>query len=102
MWARSRGAYLCIGCDDADRLGLQQCGMVELVSGSCRVQLRVLVRSHSAEGSVGVYWADEVSRFSLADRATVHRLQEDDSVLVRSRQMFADLVISDGVPGRAL
>ena len=100
--ARSSGAYLSIGRDDADRLGLKQHGMAQLVSGACRLRLPVLIRSRIAEGCVGIYCGSEVNRASLAAWATVRNVPQDDNVLVRSRQMFADLIISDVLPGRAM
>ncbi|MDP1931131.1 MAG: NADH-quinone oxidoreductase subunit NuoG [Gammaproteobacteria bacterium] len=98
--ARSVGAYLCVGEADAQRLGLQQHGRAEISSGAHTAQLPVLIRQRIAPGAIGIYCGGEINRHAFANGVSISAVAEDSNVLVRSRQMFSELVISDSQQGR--
>ncbi|MCB1666504.1 MAG: NADH-quinone oxidoreductase subunit NuoG [Pseudomonadales bacterium] len=98
--ARTVGPYACIGEALAQTLGVAQHGRILLKAGERQVQLPVLIRQRIAPGSIGIYCAGELDRYSLAGGVTVEAVPEAPDLLLRSREMFRHLVISDSWQGR--
>ncbi len=95
--ARSVAPYLCVGVVEAKELGLQQHGLARVCAGEYEIQLPVLIRQRIAPAAIGIYCGSEISRALLVGELQISPVRGDDNVLVSSRQMFDDLVISDSV-----
>jgi len=95
--ARSSGAYLSLGQQDAARLGLAQYSLAEIDTGTSTLRLPVLIRTRIASGSAGIYCAGEVDRYALGASADIRPVPRNDAVIASSRQMFEELIIPDRV-----
>lgn len=97
--ARSVAPYLCIGVAEAKEVGLEQHGLAQVRVGEYEIQLPVLIRQRIAAAAIGIYCGSEISRALLEGELRINPVPGDDNVVIRSRQMFNDLVISDSFNG---
>lgn len=99
--ARAVGPYACIDDKLAGELGVSQHERIVVHAGELSVDLPVFIRQRIAPGSIGIYCAGELDRFSLAQGLRVEAVAEDPDMLLRSREMFRHLLINDSWQGRS-
>lgn len=95
---RSVPPYVCIGNELAQTLGVEQHGLLSVVTAKQNVELPVLIRNRIATECVGIYCGSELRRENFTGSVQLEAVLPNENLLASSREMFSQLIISDSLP----